>query len=220
MQEKSLRVLEFYKIREMLVERAASSMGKERCAALVPSNDYEVILRLQAETEEAATLIARTGVQPIGAFDDIESLVGRAKVGAILSPGDLLKCARLMQTARSVRRTLVSEKEEETATPHIVSLARALMPMRELEDDIFGAILSEEEIADNASPALASIRRKIRSANECIREKLNGYLHSSTMAKYLQDTLITMRQGRYVLPVRAEYRQMVPGIVHDQSGSG
>ena len=150
MQEKSLRVLEFYKIREMLVERAASEMGKERCAQLVPSNEYDVILRLQAETEEAAMLLARTGVQPIGAFDDIEAYVGRAKVGAVLSPGDLLKCARLMQTARSVRRTLVNDKEEESATPHIVSLARALMPMRELEDDIFGAILSEEEIADSA----------------------------------------------------------------------
>ena len=220
MQEKSLRVLEFYKIREMLVERAASEMGKQRCAALVPENDYATIVRLQQETEEAAMLIARTGVQPISAFDDIEHLVGRAKVGAVLSPGDLLKCARLMQTARAVRRTLVNDKEEESATPHIVSLARALMPMRELEDDIFGAILSEEEIADNASPALASIRRKIRSANERIREKLNSYLHSSTMQKYLQDTLITMRQGRYVLPVRAEYRQMVSGIVHDQSGTG
>ena len=127
-----------------------------------------------------------------------------------------------MQTARSVRRTLVGEKDEaeETETPHLVGLARALYPMRRLEEEIFAAILSEEEIADSASPGLASVRRKIRSANERIRDKLNGYLHSSSMARYLQDAIITMRQGRYVLPVRAEYRSQVPGIVHDQSSSG
>ena len=222
MQEKSLKVLEFYKIRDMLVERAASSLGKARCAALVPVSDIREIERMQAETEEASTLVARTGVQPISAFDDVQAQVARAKVGGILSPKDLLLCARLMQTARSVRRTLVGEKDEaeETETPHLVGLARALYPMRRLEEEIFAAILSEEEIADSASPGLASVRRKIRSANERIRDKLNGYLHSSSMARYLQDAIITMRQGRYVLPVRAEYRSQVPGIVHDQSSSG
>ena len=222
MQEKSLKVLEFYKIRDMLVERAASGLGKARCAALVPVSDIREIERMQAETEEASTLVARTGVQPISAFDDVQAQVARAKVGGILSPKDLLLCARLMQTARSVRRTLIGEKDEaeETETPHLVGLARALYPMRRLEEEIFAAILSEEEIADSASPGLASVRRKIRSANERIRDKLNGYLHSSSMARYLQDAIITMRQGRYVLPVRAEYRSQVPGIVHDQSSSG
>ena len=220
MQEKSLRVLEFYKIREMLVEKAASQMGKERCASLVPESDFAAVQSLQAETEEASAIVARTGIQPISPFDDISAPVGRARVGSILSPKELLQCARLMQAARSVRRMLVNEKEEESETPHITNLARALLPMRDLEDEIFGAILSEDEIADSASPALASVRRKIRSANERIRDRLNGYLHSETMAKYLQDTLITMRQGRYVLPVRAEYRSQVPGIVHDQSSSG
>ncbi len=222
MQEKSLKVLEFYKIRDMLVERAASGLGKARCAALVPVSDIREIERMQAETEEVSTLVARTGVQPISAFDDVQAQVARAKVGGILSPKDLLLCARLMQTARSVRRTLVGEKDEaeETETPHLVGLARALYPMRRLEEEIFAAILSEEEIADSASPGLASVRRKIRSANERIRDKLNGYLHSSSMARYLQDAIITMRQGRYVLPVRAEYRSQVPGIVHDQSSSG
>ena len=222
MQEKSLKVLEFYKIRDMLVERAASGLGKARCAALVPVSDIREIERMQAETEEASTLVARTGVQPISAFDDVQAQVARAKVGGILSPKDLLLCARLMQTARSVRRTLVGEKDEaeETETPHLVGLARALYPTRRLEEEIFAAILSEEEIADSASPGLASVRRKIRSANERIRDKLNGYLHSSSMARYLQDAIITMRQGRYVLPVRAEYRSQVPGIVHDQSSSG
>lgn len=218
MQEKSLKVLEFNKIRGMLVEYAASSMGKERCAALKPINEYSKILNWQAETEEASVLVARTGVQPISPFDDITAPVGRARVGSILSPKELIMCARLMQGSRSVRRMLVNEKEEETVTPHIVNLARALQPMRDLEEDILASILSEEEIADNASPQLASIRRKIRSANERIRDRLNGYLRS--MAKYLQETLITMRQGRYVLPVRAEYRQQVAGIVHDQSSSG
>ena len=148
MQEKSLKVLEFYKIRDMLVERAASGLGKARCAALVPVSDIREIERMQAETEEASTLVARTGVQPISAFDDVQAQVARAKVGGILSPKDLLLCARLMQTARSVRRTLVGEKDEaeETETPHLVGLARALYPMRRLEEEIFAAILSEEEI--------------------------------------------------------------------------
>ena len=112
MQEKSLKVLEFYKIRDMLVERAASSLGKARC----PVSDIREIERMQAETEEASTLVARTGVQPISAFDDVQAQVARAKVGGILSPKDLLLCARLMQTARSVRRTLVGEKDEAEET--------------------------------------------------------------------------------------------------------
>lgn len=118
MQEKSLRVLEFYKIREMLVEKAASQMGKERCASLVPESDFAAVQSLQAETEEASAIVARTGIQPISPFDDISAPVGRARVGSILSPKELLQCARLMQAARSVRRMLVNEKEEESETPH------------------------------------------------------------------------------------------------------
>ena len=125
MQEKSLRVLEFYKIREMLVEKAASQMGKERCASLVPESDFAAVQSLQAETEEASAIVARTGIQPISPFDDISAPVGRARVGSILSPKELLQCARLMQAARSVRRMLVNEKEEESETPHITNLARA-----------------------------------------------------------------------------------------------
>ena len=222
MQEKSLKVLEFLKIRDMLVDKAASALGKARCNALVPVSDAREIERMQAETEEAASLLARTGAQPIGDFDSVEAPVSRARVGGILSPKELLQCARLMQTARGVRRALVGEKEEaeESAAPRLTALARTLNPMRRLEEEIFSAILSEEEIADTASPGLAAVRRKIRAANDRIRDKLNSYLHSSAMSRYLQDALITMRQGRYVLPVRAEYRAQVPGIVHDQSASG
>ena len=163
---------------------------------------------MQAETEEASTLVARTGVQPISAFDDVQAQVARAKVGGILSPKDLLLCARLMQTARSVRRTLVGEKDEaeETETPHLVRPGAArCTPCAGWRRRSLPPSSPRTRSRTPQARSLASVRRKIRSANEQIRDKLNGYLHPpAPWQRYLQDAIITMRDGRYVLPVRAE----------------
>ena len=220
MQERSLRVLEFNKIRAQLAEFAATEAGRARCEALRPMDDPKQIEKAQAETEEAVVLLSFAGVQPVSPFDDCTAQIGRAKVGSTLSPKELLNVATLMRASRYTKQTLLANEEKAAQAPLVCGLASLLCPTRALEEEIGAAIVSEEELADNASPKLASIRRKIRSANERIREKLNTYIHSPSFSKYLQDPIITVRSGRYVLPVKAENRQNVPGLIHDQSGSG
>ena len=220
MQERSLRVLEFNKIRAQLAEFAATEAGRARCEALRPMDDPKQIEKAQAETEEAVVLLSFAGVQPVSPFDDCTAQIGRAKVGSTLSPKELLNVATLMRASRFTKQTLLANEEKAAQAPLVCGLASLLCPTRALEEEIGAAIVSEEELADNASPKLASIRRKIRSANERIREKLNTYIHSPSFSKYLQDPIITVRSGRYVLPVKAENRQNVPGLIHDQSGSG
>ena len=225
MQERSLRVLEFNKIKAMLVELAVSSMGKELCEKLVPLNFLPEINKMLNETEEASVLLTRLGYNPIPSFDDITVQLRKAEIGSVLSPRDLLLCAGCMRAARNVRQSLSKqdkqdEQEENQTTPQIASMASRLVSMREIESDITSAIISDSEIADGASNTLADIRRKIRRANDRIKEKLNSYLHSQATQKYLQESVITIRNGRYVLPVKQEYRQNIPGLIHDQSATG
>ncbi len=220
MQERSLRVLEFHKIREQLAAFAATGAGRQRCETLKPVADLKAIEKAQAETEEAVALLSYTGVQPVSPFEDCTAQIERARVGSTLSPRELLNVAGLLRAARQTKDALLANEEKAAQAPNVCSLASLLYPMRPLEEEISAAILSEEEIADDASTKLSAIRRRIRSANDRIREKLNSYIHSPSFSKYLQDPIITVRSGRYVLPVKAENRQNVPGLIHDQSGSG
>ncbi|MGI5898814.1 MAG: endonuclease MutS2 [Christensenellales bacterium] len=220
MQERSLRVLEFNKIKGILVEYAVSSMGREICEGLVPSKSLKEIQKMLEETEETNVLLTRLGYNPVPAFEDITVQLKKAEIGSTLSPKDLLLCAECMRAARSLRQSLVKEKDEGAAISIIGQMASRLTTMREIESEITMAVISETELADGASPALSDIRRKIRRANERIKEKLNSYLHSQATQKYLQENVITIRNGRYVLPVKQEYRQNVPGLIHDQSATG
>ncbi len=221
MEERSLRVLEFNKIRDLLVENARSDMGKDLCRALTPSSDRATVEAWQNETEEAVVILHRVGAHPIPAFDDVRAQLKRAELGAVLSMRDLLLCASAMRSSRTAYAALAREDDdEEDPTPRIHASAASLRTMRLLEEDIAGAILSDEEMSDGASPALASIRRKVRQANDRVREKLNSYIRNPSFQKYLQDPIITVRSGRFVLPVRQEHRQSVPGLIHDQSSSG
>ena len=217
MNERNLRVLEFEKIRERLAGFTLSAPGKALALALVPSGDPGTVALLQAQTEEAGAIQAYIGGSPMGHFSDVSGSLTVAKAGGTLSTRALLDVAELYKTSRLARGALVTERED---TPHLTQMGSGLVTNRNLEEEIYNAILSEDEIADRASPELYDIRRHIRLLNDRMRDKLNQFARNPSMSKYLQDTIITMRNGRYVVPVRAECRQNVPGLVHDQSASG
>ena len=217
MNEKYLKVLEYFKILERLKEFAVSDMGKERALMLRPVGDEKEVRTRQAETEEAMSVIAYVGGNPMAAFTDVREYLRLSTIGATLSMKALLSVADALRACRSVRRSLVTDRED---TPRLSELGSRIATNRMLEEDILNAIISEEEMSDRASPELYDIRRHVRTLNDKVRDRLNGYIRSSSSQKYLMDTIITMRNGRYVIPVRAEYRQQVPGLVHDQSGTG
>ena len=217
MKERTLRVLEFTKIRERLAEKALTPMGAELCMQLAPSCDRAEIELWQAETEEATVILQYLGSSPLAPFEDVRSSVMLADKGATLSPKALLTIASLLAAARSARSALVTEREN---TPLLKSKAQGIVSLRNVEDDITTAIISEEEIADRASNELMNIRRHLRGATERIKEKLNQMVRNPNFQKYLTDTIVTMRNDRYVIPVRADSRANVPGLVHDQSATG
>ena len=217
MKERTLRVLEFTKIRDMLTEKALTPLGAEKCQVLVPSTNFQEISEWQEETEEALVVLTYVGGHPMASFSDVRPYLALCDKGATLSPKALLEIATLMRACRTARSALVTERDN---TPRLKEKASLLGSFRNLEDDITTAILSEDEIADKASNELANIRRHLRGATERIKERLNSMIRSSAYQKYLQDPILTMRNDRYVLPVKAEYRASVPGLVHDQSASG
>ncbi|MBQ6562272.1 MAG: endonuclease MutS2 [Clostridia bacterium] len=217
MQKRTLRVLEFTKIREQLAGLAVTEMGRELCLALEPEINLEEVRAAQQETEEATVVIQYLGSSPLTAFSDVRSSLSLAEKGATLSPKALLEVATMLRVSRSARDALVTDRE---TTPELTRMGSGLSDGRRIELDITDAILSEDEIADHASSALADIRRHLRGATDRIKDKLNQMVHSPNFQKYMQDPIITVRNGRYVIPVRAEFRAQVPGLVHDQSGSG
>jgi len=217
MQERTLRVLEFTKIRNTLRGLSVSDLGAEVCASLVPVSDLQDVLSSQAETEEALTLLTYLPHHPLVAFTDIGPSLKLASIGATLSPRALPDVASCMRAARAARDALMTDREN---TPRITALASELSTFRRLEEDITSAILSEDEISDHASPELSGIRRHIRQLNDRVRDKLNSMIHSAAMQKHLQDPIITIRNDRYVIPVKQESRAAVPGLIHDQSASG
>ena len=217
MQKRTLRVLEFTKIREQLADLAVTEMGREICLALEPETNLEEVRAAQQETEESTVVIQYLGSSPLSAFADVRSSLSLAEKGATLSPKALLEVATMLRVSRNVRDALVTDRE---TTPELTRMGSGLSDGRRIELDITDAILSEDEIADHASSALADIRRHLRGATDRIKDKLNQMVHSPNFQKYMQDPIITVRNGRYVIPVRAEFRAQVPGLVHDQSGSG
>ncbi|KNF07495.1 DNA mismatch repair protein MutS [Gottschalkia purinilytica] len=221
MKEKTLRVLEYNKIIDILSQKAESSLGKDIALRLTPSSDFNEVKTLQEETDEALRILLKRGAPPLGGIHDILQEIKRVEIGAILSPGGLLKVADTLRAARNLKNFMKSDKENEISEFVILlGLIEELNSYRQLEDDIFNAIISEEEISDNASPTLRNIRKQIQMKNDSIRGRLNSIINSSTHRKYLQDALITIREGRFVVPVKQEYRAEFKGLVHDQSSSG
>ena len=215
--DRTLRVLEFTRIREILAEEALTESGALLCRELVPFDELENVKAALAETEEAAVILQYVGGHPMISFPDIRPALSICAKGGSLSAGMLLSVAEMLRASRTAQDALVTDREN---TPILRAKAEGLFVARNLEKDITDAILSEDEIADRASSELMNIRRHLRGAQDRIKEKLNQMIRSAAMQKYLQDPIITMRGDRYVLPVKAEFRANVPGLVHDQSSSG
>ncbi len=214
--EKALQTLEYNKIIEMLAECCATDGAKARARSLMPSDDFDTVIARQESADAAKRLINAKGYPSFTAPEGVVPSAERAYKGAILSPLELLDIAALLRSARLVLDYINTDKPFETCLDVIFS---RLLPRRELEDKIYRSIISPELIADEASPALAEIRRKIRQANNKIKDTLQSYV-GGVRLKYLQENIVTMRNGRYVVPVKAEYRNEMKGLVHDTSSSG
>lgn len=219
MNEKALKILEYNKIIDMLCESTVSVMGRDIAADLKPSGDLNEIKELLQETTEAVNLILKKGNIPIGGVQDIRIALKKVKMGSALEPGELLKVADTLRAARRLKAFMNDDRREESF-PIIEYYIETLSACKSVEERINSAIVSEEEIADNASPQLNSIRRKIKEKTASMREKLNHMISSSAYQKYLQEPIITVRGDRHVIPVKQEFRANIPGIVHDQSASG
>ncbi len=215
--EKSFITLELPAVLEMLSAQAESELGKAEALKLEPSSNPEEVRRRLQETADAARLMTLRGSPSFSGIRDIRPSLERAKLGGALSTRELLHVAGLARCARLCKAYLAEDKPDKTS---IDSLFYALRANKYLEERIFTAIPGEDEVADSASSDLADIRRKMRAAASRAREALNKILSSPSYAKALQEPIITMRSDRYVLPVRADHKSAVPGLVHDISSSG
>lgn len=216
MLEKVLKTLEYDKIRAMVAERTQCCTGRELAEAMEPVFTNGEAAGQMALTAEAEKLLIRTGRSPAEGFPDMRGCLKRAHAALYLSPGELLGVARCLKAIRLCKEALESAED----CPLLGNLAQWLQAHRSIEEEIGRCIAGEEEISDGASPALLRIRRSMRIANDRVRERLGNMIRSATFQKYLQEPLVTIRNGRFVLPVKQEYRQNVPGLIHDQSGSG
>ena len=215
--EKSIRTLELPAVLEMLAALAVSDAAKEKCRNLTPVCELEEALHLQAETQSARDRLGLYGSPSFSGVKDVSRALSRADHGGVLNTRELLDVADLLTASRRVSEYDREKQEEKTVLDHLFS---ALHTNKFLEDKIHGAILDEETIADTASPELQDIRRKMRLASSKGRQILQRIISSPSYAKVLQEALITQRDGRFVVPVKAECKGSIPGLVHDISSSG
>ena len=214
--QKSQRKLELDQVLALLANCAGSADGKAACLALVPSSDLEDVQHWLDETTAASNLATRKGYPGFADVKDVSASLDRAERGGTLQPKELLAVAGVLRCARTVKSYI----SEDDAVSELTPLFQMLTPNKYLEDRIFGAILSEEEIADTASPALADIRRHKRVQSAKIKDGLQKIISSSAYSKFLREPIITIRQGRYVVPVKSECKNDIPGLVHDVSSTG
>ncbi|MBQ2863683.1 MAG: endonuclease MutS2, partial [Clostridia bacterium] len=214
---KTLSVLEYDKIILRLSELAPTEGAAELARMLRPSEDIETVTRRLDKTTDAKKLILQKGMPSFYGIRDVSSHIQRAEKGATLSMTELLEVARVLTCARTLSDYIREDKPYETSLDELFA---RLICCRSLEDRINRSILSDDMVADEASSELASIRRKIKAANNKIRDSLQKLVSSSSYSKYLQENIVTMRNGRYVVPVKVEYRSEIKGMVHDTSASG
>ncbi len=217
MNRKALRTLEYDKIIETLTGYAASEPAKELCRNLVPSADYSEIVKNQAETTDAVTRIRQKGSVSFSGIRDIRDSLKRLDIGSSLGILELLAASSLMTAAARVK-AYGRHEDSELPDDSLEELFRGLEPLTPVNNEIKRCILSEDEVSDDASPGLRHVRRSMKAIQDRIHTQLNSILNSSR--SYLQDAVITMRDGRYCLPVKAEYKNQVSGMVHDQSSTG
>lgn len=233
MNKRSLRLLEYNKILTMLTDFATSPMAKKRCDRLKPQRDIATINALQEETRDALLRLHRQGNVSFTGLTDIGASIKRLEVKGALTARELLDVAALLSTAQNVRKYGDGSDLADTVTARnadgdeqvcrydsLTERFNQLVPLEHISSEIRRCILAEDEIADDASSKLKSIRRNIKLANDRIHQQLSKLLQNEATKDKLQDSLITMRNGRYCVPVKQEYRSQVPGMIHDQSGSG
>ena len=218
MNKKALKTLEFYKIIESLTSHASSPMGKELCRNLEPSDDLDTIRRMQKETHDALSRLFKKGNLSFGSAKDIRPSLKRLEIGSSLNISELLAICGLLDNTARVKS--YGRHEHADVLPDVLDpLFDALEPLTPLSARIRSCIISEDEIADDASSNLKQIRRSMKQAGDKIHTQLNSLLNGS-IRTYLQDAVITMRNGRYCVPVKSEHRGQVPGMIHDQSSTG
>lgn len=219
MNQKALKVLEYDKIIQLLAEQATSDAGKKRCLELVPMTDKQLITDAQDQTADALSRIYRKGNISFGGLKDPGFQMKRLEIGGCLNAAELLSICTLLEITRRAK-AYSRENRDDLPADSLDVLFAGLEPLTPLLEEIRRCIPAEDEISDDASPALHSVRRTIRNINDKIHGAMNNLLNSSTTRSYLQDAVITMRNGRYCLPVKAEYKGQVPGMIHDQSSTG
>ncbi|AYV74244.1 endonuclease MutS2 [Bacillus sp. PK3-056] len=219
MQERVFKTLEFDKIKDQLIEHASSSLGRYKVEELVPSTDYNEVVRWQEETDEAAKVYRMRGSIPLDGIYDIRAHVKRSSIGGMLSPSELNQIASSVHASRQMKR-FIEEFHEEEPIPILFTLTDSIMVLAEVEEEIKMAIDEQGAVMDSASDALRTLRNQLRRNESKVREKLESMIRSSSAQKMLSDSIITIRNDRYVIPVKQEYRGNYGGIVHDQSASG
>ncbi|TDL77425.1 endonuclease MutS2 [Rhodococcus qingshengii] len=220
MQERTLKVLEFTKVRDQLIEHAASSLGIDKLKRLVPSTDFEEVVKLQAETDEASTVLRIKGIVPLSGIHDIRAHIKRSVIGGVLSSHELIQVASTIRASRQMKRFIEDIAEERTEIPILLEQVDRIIPLVNLEESIRYAIDESGEVLDSASELLRTLRHQLRSNEARVREKLESMIRSSNAAKMLSDSIVTIRNDRFVIPVKQEYRGHYGGIIHDQSSSG
>lgn len=214
--DKTYHLLELDRVLERLAKTCGNADAAQMARELVPSGSLSEVRRLLEQTDSAYVLTGRYGSPSFGSMTNVRSAARRAQAGASLSPRELLDVAENLRVYRSLREWRGRFSDETS----LDGLFEGVMPHRQLENRIASSVLSEEEIADAASAALADIRRKIRTAENSVRERLDRIIRSTQYQKYLQEPVVTIRADRFVVPVKLEYRSSVPGLVHDTSASG
>lgn len=220
MNEKVLHTLEYNKILDQLTEYAFSADAKSRCQKLRPITDRAQIEQLQQQTSDALSRLFKYGSLSFSGVTDIRDSLKRLEIGGALSAIELLRVCSLLESAKRAKAFARSQDDSDQPDDSLTSLFAGIEPLTPLCDEIRRCILSEDEIADDASSTLHSIRRSMRGMNDKIRAQMNSMINNTTTRSYLQDTVITMRDGRYCLPVKAEAKSLVPGMIHDQSSTG
>lgn len=219
--DKALKVLEYDKIIDMLLDLTQGELARDLVEKLEPSNDIDDIRRMQEETSEAYRVLARYGDIDYTAATHIKHLVSKASLGSMLFIEDLYDIMQNIFLVSSIKRYLKTSIEDENLKlNHLRRLYDSLASLDDLKKKLSTTIVSRDEIADNASSTLRSIRRSKKLKNQAIEDKLNSYITSDKTKKYLQDAIVTMREGRYVIPVKNEYRSSVEGMIHDISQKG
>ncbi len=220
MQQKVLHVLEFEKVKEQLIKHASSSLGKEKVKALVPSSEYQEVVVFQEQTDEAAKVLRLKGNIPLGGLVNIKATVKRARIGGMLSSVELIEVVGTLYAGRQMKRFIEKMVEEEIELSHLPVLAEQIVVLHDLERNISQSIDDNGYVLDSASDTLKGIRQQLRTTEARVRDKLESMIRSSSASKMLSDAIITIRNDRFVLPVKQEYRASYGGIVHDQSSSG